>query len=465
MKPTHYDFISIGGGSAGYAGARTARQYVPRVAVVDGAKPLGGLCILRGCMPSKTLLYSAEVLHHAKQARALGLRIPEAAVDMPALQARKKRVIGEFQQFREEQLTSDRFTLYRSPARFTGANELTLQDGTRLTADRFLIATGSSVNVPPVEGLAQTPFLTSDDVLSLERVPESVVVLGGGVVACELGQFLARAGAKVTLIQRGPHILHQLSPEAALVVAEALREEGIDVLTGTHLRQVRKTATGVAVVFEHEGRQLVREAEALFNAMGRVPETAGLNLAAAGVETRGPGQIVTRAFQQTSNPAIYAAGDCCGPHEIVHVAIMQAETAARHACGKASEPVPYDTLTSVVFTDPQVGIVGLSEAELKRRGVAYHAAKHPFNDHGKSILMEAPHGYVKVLARQADGRILGAECVGRDASELIHTLAVAVSLGATVFDLLKVHWYHPTLAEIWTYPLEEIADAVRPPVK
>ena len=163
-------------------------------------------------------------------------------------------------------------------------------------------------------------------------------------------------------------------------------------------------------------------------------------------------------MQQTSNPRIYACGDVTGPHEIVHIAIMQGELAARHATGRAAAPVNYDNLLSVVFTDPQVGSVGLSEAQLKARGVDYLSADYPFDDHGKSILMEAKAGYVKVFAERATGVILGAECVSKDGGELIHAMAVAVTLKATVKDLLKVHWYHPTLSEIWSYPLEAIAD-------
>ena len=163
-------------------------------------------------------------------------------------------------------------------------------------------------------------------------------------------------------------------------------------------------------------------------------------------------------MQQTSNPRVYACGDVAGPHEIVHVAIMQGETAAKHATGRPAERVDYDSLCGVVFTDPQIGSVGLSESQLKERGIDYLSADYPFDDHGKSILMEAKYGYVKVFAEKSTGIVLGAECVSKDGGELIHAMAVAVTLKASVQDLLKVHWYHPTLSEIWSYPLEDILD-------
>jgi pyruvate/2-oxoglutarate dehydrogenase complex dihydrolipoamide dehydrogenase (E3) component len=185
-----------------------------------------------------------------------------------------------------------------------------------------------------------------------------------------------------------------------------------------------------------------------------------LNLEAAGVTVKPNGQISVNEYQQTANPTVYAAGDVCGPFEIVHIAIMQGETAARHATGRNAEPVNFETRTSVVFTDPQVASAGIPLAEARKMGIDIVEADYPFDDHGKSILMEAKYGYVKAWAERSTGRIIGAQCVGKDAGELIHALAVGISMKATAGDLLKVHWYHPTLSEIWSYPLEDIAEAI-----
>jgi pyruvate/2-oxoglutarate dehydrogenase complex dihydrolipoamide dehydrogenase (E3) component len=453
------DLIVIGGGSAGYAAARTARETRENVAIIDNSPELGGLCILRGCMPSKTLIYSAEVLHLARQGKLFGLDIPQASVDMPGLHARKLRMIDEFKEYRQEQLQSERFTLIREQARFTGPDTLRLEpSGREITADAFVIATGSVVNRPPVPGIDLKEIWTSDDVLDLEELPESVIMLGGGVVACELAQFLHRAGAKVTQVQRSRRILKEASPEASAVLMEAFRDEGITLHAGTKLIEIRQTGEGFAVEFEKDGERCSVTARHLVNALGRKPAVEGLGLDEAGVKQRKNSQIEVNAFQQTSNPRIYAAGDVTGPFEIVHIAIMQGETAARHATGRGAGPVNLDTRTSVVFTDPQVASAGLPLEDALAREMDLIVADYPFNDHGKSILMEANYGYVKAWAEKSSGRIVGAECVGKDAGELIHAMAVAVSLGADVRDLLKVHWYHPTLSEIWSYPLEDIAD-------
>lgn len=456
-----YDFLVIGGGSAGYNAARVAVSLGLRTAVIDGAKELGGLCILRGCMPSKTLLYMADALHNAQKGKIFGLKIPSARADMKAIQARKKKIIGEFAASRLEGLTAGKFDLIRSHARFLDAHTLQLSDGKKVRGKDILIGTGSRVSTPAIAGLAETKFWTSDDVLDLDFIPKSVIVLGGGIVACELSQFLNRIGAKVTLVQRNRNILRDHSEDASSVVQRAFVEEGIELFAGTQIQQVAADRRGVVVTFIHDGKVITRRAAHLFNALGREPNTSGLNLGDAGVKTRLDGQIIINQWQQTSVPHIYAAGDCSGPQEIVHIAIQQGELAARHAAGvKRLKPIDWSLLLNVVFTDPQLATIGRLERELTAEGTPYLVASYPFNDHGKSILMDANHGYVKVIAEPKRGRILGAEIVGKDAGELIHAFSVPLAMRATVFDLLRAPWYHPTLVEIVTYPLEEIAEKI-----
>ncbi|OAM90336.1 NAD(P)/FAD-dependent oxidoreductase [Termitidicoccus mucosus] len=493
MKP--FDFLVIGGGSAGFNAARVAAGLGQRVAIVDGARELGGLCILRGCMPSKTLIHMAEVLHLAQKAKTFGLKIPRAAADMRAMHARKKKIIAEFADHRAKALASGGYKLFRSHARFADPHTVELDDGKKLTAQKILVATGSRVSVPPIPGLAGTPAWTSDDVLDLDFIPESVLVLGGGIVACELSQFLRRIGSRVVQVQRSAHILSDHSPEASGVVAQSLRDDGIELFAGTKILRVAAVgggnndgsadipvrdargiagrnaraplikaaagARGVAATFEHGGKTITRRARHLFNALGREPLTDGLNLAAAGVKLRAGGRIAVNRFQQTSAPHIYAGGDVCGPHDIVHLAVAQGELAARHASGVPNlKPIDNALLLNVVFTSPALATIGVLEGELREKGVPFLSAGYPFNDHGKSILMDENYGFVKVIAEPKRGRLLGAEIVGPQAGELIHCFNTPLAMRATVFDMLRAPWYHPTLAEIITYPLEEIADRI-----
>ena len=460
-KTPQYDFVVLGGGSAGFNAARVAVSLGLRTAIVDGARELGGLCILRGCMPSKTLLYMAEVLQLARKAGSFGLKIPFARADLKAMHARKKRIIANFAAYRRRALAAGKFDLIRAHARFRDPRTLELSNGDIVQGRKILIATGSRVAVPPVPGLADVDCWTSDDVLDLDFIPRSVIVLGGGIVACELAQFLRRIGSRVILVQRSLNILRDHSDDASTVVQQAFVDDGIELFAGTRLEFVAQDRRGFTVTFSHDGRRIVRRAKHLFNALGRTPNTAGLNLPAAGVRTQPGGQVVINRWQQTTSAHVYAAGDCSSPAGIVHLAIQQGELAARHAAGvRPLRPIDWSLLLNVVFTDPQLATIGRLERELDKAGQPYLSASYPFNDHGKSILMEANYGYVKVIAEPRRGRILGAEIVGRDAGELIHAFSGPLAMRATVFDLLRAPWYHPTLAEIITYPLEEIAEKI-----
>ena len=316
---------------------------------------------------------------------------------MPLLHQRKLKTIKEFSSYRQEQLESDRFTLFRSRAKFIDPDTIELSDGILLTADHFMVATGSKVATPPVPGLASVPYWTSDDILELDFLPKKVIVLGGGIVACELAQFLRRAGSEVVMIQRSGSILGQASPEASSTVAKQLRKEGIDLYTDTAIRSISHQRGKYEVSFEHKGETLTVHGPHLLNTLGRRPATEGIGLDLAGVELNAKGQIACNELQQTSNPKIYACGDVAGPHEIVHIAILQGELAARHATGRPAEPVNYDTLLGVFFTDPQIGQVGLSETELQARGIDYVAADYPF----RRPRQVHPHGSQSRLRQSA----------------------------------------------------------------
>ncbi len=455
----HYDFLIIGGGSAGHAAARTAAKHFKEVAIIEGAPRLGGQCILTGCMPSKTLIYSAEVLHNAKASDSLGLEIPAAKIDMTKLHARKNHFVDAFSDYKTESIENGDYDLIRDYATFVDPHTVQLKDtDEQVSADYFLIATGSVVNTPDIPGLRETPHWTSDDVLDLDFIPESVIVLGGGIVACELAQFLSRSGSKVTQIQRSARILSESSAASAKVIEQAFRDESITLHTDTKIESISCENGEYIVKYLHQGRPTEARAAHLFNALGRKPATKGIGIEQANLELEDSGHIRINEMRQTSQSHIYSAGDVSGPYEIVHTAILEGETAVRHAAQQNPSPIAYDLRTGVVFTDPQIGTAGISEDEAGQRGLSIITASYPFNDHGKSMIMDANYGYVKIWADSVSHRILGAEAVGKDAGELIHTLAIAITLKATPSDLLQVQWYHPTLSEIWSYPIEELVE-------
>jgi len=468
MSRAPCDFLVLGGGSAGYAAARTAAGLGLRTVLVDGADELGGLCILRGCMPSKTLIESADRALALRRGAEFGLDVSLKRVDTTVIRDRKRALIADFAGYRQQQLTDGRFELVRGTARFVDAHrvEVRLRDGSPARFVSFracLIATGSVVTVPELPGLTTTGFWTSDTVLDAAEVPGSFVVLGGGAIALEMAHYLEAIGRRVTVIQRSPDLLTGMDHDVAGVVAESMRRRGLKVVCGTVLSRVERTPEGAKrVVFQHDGFERAIEASEILLALGRTPATAALGLDAAGIETDGA-RVAVLPTQQTSQPHVFAAGDVCGPLDVVHLAIQQAELAARNASAwlrgeKAREKMDYRLALFGVFCHPQAAQVGLTELTAAVQGRAVRAATHPFADHGKSMVMGETEGFVKMITDSATGEIVGASVVGPEAVELIHQVATAMHFRCTAAEFLKIPLYHPTLSEIWSYPAEELAD-------
>ena len=474
MKQFDFDVAVIGGGSGGYAAARTAAGAGLKTVVIEGGEEVGGLCILRGCMPTKALLYAAEVKHLAEHAATWGVRAEKVTYDFAKVMARKNTQIKDFADYRRQQFAAGKFKFIRAHASFLDAHTVTIGRAdlpvsqnvrqripSKITAKHFVLATGSRVAPSPLPQLNEVGFITSDEAVALKKLPKSLIVLGGGAIACEFAQLFQRFGVKVTLIQRSENLLKEFDADAGSEIAKVFRREGMQVFTGTKLVDAKRQGKLKTVSFEQNGKTVSVAAEEILFALGRVPNTASLNLENAGVKTEPSGRVITNAKMQTSASHIFAAGDCTGPHEIVHIAIQQGETAV-HNIVKPNAPrrMDYRLLISVVFTEPQVATVGLTEKAAAARGIKHLAASYPFNDHGKSLIMEAKDGFVKLLANPKTGEILGGACVGPSGGELTHEIVAAMAKRMTVHELTAMPHYHPTLAEIRTYPAEELAEQI-----
>lgn len=464
-----YDLIVIGAGSAGYNGAASAARLGLKVALVDGAKELGGLCILRGCMPSKAILAAANRLRVARESAEFGLSASDATLDVPKMIARKDRLIAEFADYRRGQIENGPFTFIHGRAQFLDSHtvEVTAEDGTVSAIDgrAFLLATGSKLNHPKVSGLEEIGYLHSDTALHLKDLPKSLIVLGAGAIGLEFAHYFSCFGIPVTILQRSPQILKGSDEDVANSLQEAMEKRGVKFITGITFTKAEKTATGKAVHFTKDDVEHVVEAEEIFHGMGRVANTDSLRLQAAGIHTE-DGQIKMHSTQQTSAPHVFAAGDVCGPYEIVHIAIQQAELAVRNvqrilnSPGTGVETIDYRLKLFVLFTHPEVAQVGLTEKEAKAKHLEDEiaVASYPFNDHGKSLVMGETEGFVKMITRKSSGEILGAAVVGPEAATIIHEIAVAMHFKGTARDVAMTPHYHPTLSEIWTYPAEELAE-------
>lgn len=464
------DFVVIGGGSAGYAAARTAARQGLKTALVEGADELGGLCILHGCMPSKTLIESANRFQAMREADEFGLYAGELGFSGKEIIERKRRLIREFARYRVGQLKSGEFELIRGVAKFTGPHRVEIArhgGGTRaLEARAILVATGSVIHRPPFPGMLDARPLTSDDVLENPNVPASLIVLGAGPVAMELAHYHAALGTRVTILQRSGQVLKTMDADVAGIIHHEFERRGIRVICNTHVTALGLTDSGKSVTFQCGGEQETLEAEEILLATGRDPATARLDLEAAGLPVAPGCALRAGRTQQTAVPHIFAAGDVTGELEIVHIAIEQGEIAARNAArlvrgsGEPLEEMDYRLKLFAVFTRPEAAMVGLTEREARAEGRDFLAASYPFNDHGKSMVMCETEGFVKLLADRPRGEIIGGAVVGPHAADLIHEIVVAMHYRATVAEFARIPHYHPTLSEIWGYPAGEIADAL-----
>ncbi|HEV2320457.1 MAG TPA: NAD(P)/FAD-dependent oxidoreductase, partial [Verrucomicrobiae bacterium] len=375
MQQFDFDVAVIGAGSGGYAAARTTVAAGLKTVVIEGGEQVGGLCILRGCMPTKALLYMAEVAHMVKHSAPFGVRPGQIGLDFKKAMARKNLIIKDFVDYRVQQLNSGKFKFVRARAKFRDAHTLELapvaandKKLSTVTAKQFVIASGSVIAPSPLCELNDLGCLNSDSALSLKKLPKSLIVLGGGPTACEFAQFFARFGVRVTQVQRSPHILHDFDPEASATMETVFRREGVRLYTGTKLLDAKRKGKLKIVVFEQNGSRVSVSAEEVLFALGRVPNTASLGLENAGVKTAGNGMVIANEFTQTSAPHIYTAGDCAGPYEIVHIAIHQGEVAGRNIAHPNSSRTDYRLIILVVFTDPQLAFVGLTEKAAAAQG-------------------------------------------------------------------------------------------------
>ena len=460
-----YDFVVIGGGSAGYSAARLAAHSGLKTVCIEGGEEVGGLCILGGCMPSKALIESANRFLTLRRAKEFGLSAGHLAFDSRAIIQRKRDLAGLFLEHRKHQLTEGEFRFLRGWAEFTDSHHLKVRllggGEEEIEGKTFLISTGSVVNRVRLEGLEETGFLDSSAALKSERFPRSVIVLGGGAIALEFAHFYNALGLEVTVLQRSNQVIKEADSDIAEALVAAFRKRGIRVICDTRLTRVERTETGKRVWYLRNGQEQSAEAEEILYALGRKPAIDGLGLERAGVETNKKSTVVLNGNLQTSQPHIFAAGDVTGLFEVVHIGIQQGELAARNAKsflgGKQLAAIDYRLKMFAMFPEPQIAMVGITEREAAEQGLEVRVAKHPFDDHGKSLVRGEIEGFVKLIVDAKSGEILGGAVIGPEASDLIQEITVAMHFRSTAASLASIPHYHPTLSEIWTYPAEELA--------
>ena len=450
-----FDLFILGSGSTAFAAAIKANELGASVGMVE-RRTLGGTCANRGCLPSKNLIEAARIVHEAGHPRFDGLAPARVEVDFPALVRQKDQVVWDYRAKKYTAVADGMQDLevFQGDVSLSDAHTISL-DGGSVPADRILIATGSRPSVPPIPGLDTVPYLTSDlldadEEGRLTELPESLIVLGGGYVAAELAQMFARLGSQVTMVARS-ELLSGYEPELGQTLAAAFRAEGIEVLTNTRVEGVSSDAGRVAVAVETAQASRILRAQRLLVATGRRPNTEDLALDQAGVEVDRDGYVRVDGKLRTNQPHIWAAGDVIGRQHGSQMATPVGARAGRivaeNAFADARRTFDGTVIPRAIFVDPPIGVVGLSEAEVKAKHLPAVTATTPLEYVPRAGAIHKTEGFVKMIASTIDERILGVHVIGDSAAEIIHEAAMAMHFKATIGDFVDLIHVYPTMAE------------------
>lgn len=442
-----YDVIVLGGGSAGTAAAKAATGAGARTLMFNDGE-LGGLCILRGCMPTKTMLHAAQLVHEARHHGTPGVRVGDVSIDFSAVMANKDAKVARFKKAKLDGIAAGGYHVVDARARFTGPDTVEAAGESYRFARGAVVATGSVPWLPKLPGLDDVPYWTSDDAMRIAEPPASMLVVGVGAVGLELATFFARMGVEVQLVSRR----RPFDDIGELFVDEMMRVIEAEPRLRCHClarpTAVRKDAAGVHLQIERDGASSELSAATLLFATGRAAALDGLDLHVAGVEVR-DGRVTCGPDMRTTNPRVFVAGDATGDTLILHVANWEGRVAG---LGAAEAPgrhqVEQRLRMAVRFTDPPMAEVGMTPEQARAAGVTIDVAVARFPETGRAITMDVAHGAWQLVADADSGEILGAQILGPRADDLIHTIAAVMFYRGTVADLLQMPWYHPTLSEV-----------------
>jgi mercuric reductase len=441
-----YDLAIAGSGGGAFAAAIRARDRGARVVMIERGT-IGGTCVNIGCVPSKTLLRGGDLSWQASHNPFAGTPTTAGPVDLAALVDQKDALVAQLRQEKYLDLIEEYgWNLLRGEASF-GKDGLLAVNGERVRANKVLLATGASPARPPIPGLAEVDYLTSTTALALTELPKSLVVIGAGYVALELGQLFHHLGSRVTLIQRSPRILKSYDPEIADAVARALTEQGIALVTGARYERVEQTDRLARVHVTVDTAACVVEGERLLVATGRAPNTAALALDRAGIGLGARSEVLVNEYLQTDNPNVYAAGDVTLAPQFVYVAAYQGALAAENALDGNRRAVDLSALPGVTFTNPAIATVGLTEAQAKERGYQVKTSVLPASAVPRAIVNRDTHGVFKLVADASTDQILGVHIVAENAGDVIYAGALAVKHHLTVQDLVESFAPYLTMAE------------------
>jgi dihydrolipoamide dehydrogenase len=458
LAETIYDMVIIGGGPGGYTTAIRAGQYGLKVALIEREKKLGGTCLHWGCIPTKSILFDAEIYDHLKHAAEHGIEgIGQVTINWKTILERKNGIITKHVKGLDFLMRKNKVTVIEGYGRLTGpaksgihsiSVETANGEKKNIQAKNVVVATGSDARMLPGVEADADRILTNMEILVMPQIPKSLVVIGAGAVGVEFGSIFKSFGSEITIVEYLPRLVPNEDEDVSKELARVFRKRGIDTHTGAKVEKVEKTDTGVKVTFTTaDGKQVVQEAEKVLVAVGRAPRTANIGLESTKVQLE-RGFIRTDEWMQTGEPGVFAIGDIvAGLPQLAHVAAMCGMVVAARVAGKGARPVRRDRIPACTYCEPQIGSVGLTEAQAKAAGLEVKVGKFPFSANSKASIVGSHEGFIKVVADAKYGEVLGVHIIGPQATELVAEAVVAMQLEATIEELMFTIHAHPTLAE------------------
>ena len=450
--------VVIGGGPGGYPAAIRASQLGAKVTIIEKDQ-FGGTCLNRGCIPTKALLQSAGTYKAAKESSIFGVNIGDVKVDFPAVMARKNTVVKQLVGGLGGILKSHGMKIVNGTGQIVDANTVKVaESGEEIKADKIIIATGSVPTKVPIDGIENC--ITSDEALNLEKLPKSMLIIGGGVIGMEFAQIMNQMDVKVTVVEMLPQILPTEDPEIAKGFAAIAQKEGIEILTNTSVSKIEKKGKKKIVTFGDQ----TKDVDLVLVAVGRSPYTEGLGLDKVGVAME-KGFVKVNDYLETSVPGIYAIGDAIGNYMLAHVATSEGETAAMNVLGQQHK-MCYRSVPRGVYTTPEVASVGMTEQEAKDKYGELEIGRFPFVGCGKALVINETEGLIKIIADKKYGEVLGVSILGPHATDLINEAALAIKMEATFEEIAHTIHAHPTIAEsMMEAALDVDAKAIHMPKK
>ncbi len=446
-----FDVVIIGSGPGGYVGAIRAAQLGLKTAIIEKDKRLGGTCLHRGCIPTKSLLWTAELFHHIREASDFGIDVASPTINWANAQKHKEKVVTKGANGIDFLMKKNKITVLKGHGRIAGKGkvEVTGEDGSKQTLDtkNIIIATGSVPKSLPNVQVDHKRVLNSDSILLIDKIPKSLIVLGAGAVGCEFASVFNHVGSQVSIVEYMPNLLPIEDVDASKELEKHFKKRKIDVHTGAKVEKVEHTATGVKVTMGVGGETKTLEAELLLSAVGRSPVTEDIGLKQTSIQVD-RGFIKVDTMMRTSEPNVYAIGDVIPTAMLAHVASAECILAVEHIAGKNPQPINYDLVPSATYCYPEVASVGLTEKKAKERGYDVKAAIFPFSAITKASISNEAAGMIKVVSDKKYDEVLGVHLVGPHATELLAEACVALRLEITTEELAHTMHAHPTLSEI-----------------